>query len=237
MEYVIDSILFFIFYFFGLWVRHHFSVCDHFCKALVSTNLMHIIIKHVCIYKYLPIVLIFFNSKTVHLNFFVFLFFCCCFFCGSHIRLDGFRLYSNSVEIWCLKVLARQVEKCCWWINYCCGLKEWITISTSWQLWWKSVCYPLVKLLVFFLVRFSNFFQMRPGLIGGEGREGRGAASGSSCSNCKQGRVWKMRGGRRIVRRCHAWLWYCLTVGPLCFTDLLACLVVFQAENRSLCRL
>lgn len=114
MEYVIDSILFFIFYFFGLWVRHHFSVCDHFCKALVSTNLMHIIIKHVCIYKYLPIVLIFFNSKTVHLNFFVFLFFCCCFFCGRHIRLDGFRLYSNSVEIWCLKVLARQVEKCCW---------------------------------------------------------------------------------------------------------------------------
>lgn len=74
----------------------------------------------------------------------------------------------------------------------------------------------------------------------------------SSCYNCDQWRVRKMRGGWtgrrerrrrrgrlwRTVRSCHAWLWSWLTVGPLCFTDLLtACLVVFQEENRSRCRL
>lgn len=37
---------------------------------------------------------------------------------------------------------------------------------------------------------------------------------------------------RRTVKSCHAWLWSWLTVGPLCFTDLLtACLVVFQEET------
>ena len=75
----------------------------------------------------------------------------------------------------------------------------------------------------------------------------------SSCYNCDQWRVRKMRGGwtgrrrrcseqgwelSRTVKSCHAWLWSWLTVGPLCFTDLLtACLVVFQEENRSPCRL
>jgi len=72
----------------------------------------------------------------------------------------------------------------------------------------------------------------------------------SSCYNCDQWRVRKMRGGwksseggvlrselRRTVKSCHAWLWSWLTVGPLRFTDpLTACLVVFQGENRSRCR-